>query len=83
MTQPARPGDAEWRGWTAGQLGVSAALTAALGWGLVEFAKMQPNMTLEPWQRIGAWALLGGGLAAFAVRTAALWLRLTGPPRRR
>ena len=74
-----RPGDAEWRAWTGVQLGLSTALTAALVWGLVVFINSGPDLPLADWQRRVAWFLLVGGSIAFAIRTAALLLKLRGP----
>jgi demethylmenaquinone methyltransferase/2-methoxy-6-polyprenyl-1,4-benzoquinol methylase len=74
-----RRADAEWRAWTAIQLGLSAALTAALVWGLVVFINSGPDLPLDAWQRRMAWFLLVGGGLLFAVRTVALLLRLRGP----
>jgi demethylmenaquinone methyltransferase / 2-methoxy-6-polyprenyl-1,4-benzoquinol methylase len=74
-----RRSDAEWRAWTAVQLALSAALTAALVRGLVVFINSGPDLPLDAWQRRLAWWLLVGGSVAFAIRTLALLLRLRGP----
>jgi SAM-dependent methyltransferase len=78
--QPPDPREAERRAWTGGQVAVSAALTAALTYGLVEYAKLNAAFPLQAWQRQAGWVLLGGGWVAFAVRTVALWRRFIGPP---
>ncbi len=73
----------EWRTWTAAQALISAALTAALVWGVLQFAKSSPGLPLDAWQRRGLWALLVGGAIGFLGRTVLLGLRLTGPALRR
>jgi hypothetical protein len=77
-----RPGDAEWRAWAGVQLGLSIALTGALGWGLMVFINSGADLPLDDWQRRLAWILLVGGTVAFAIRTVLLALRLMGPPPR-
>lgn len=73
----------EWRIWTAAQALISAALTAALLWGILQFAKSSPDLPLDSFQRRGLWVLLVGGAVGFLARTVLLGLRLTGPALRR
>jgi demethylmenaquinone methyltransferase/2-methoxy-6-polyprenyl-1,4-benzoquinol methylase len=79
----ARRAETEWRAWSMAQMGVAAALAAALAWGTFELGKYGAALPLEDWQRRGAWLLLAGGAAAFAFRALALlWRLVTGASRR-
>lgn len=78
-----RRAEAEWRAWSLAQMGVAAALSAALIWGMFELDNYGATLPLEGWQRRGARLLLAGGGVAFALRALALLRRLlTGSPRR-
>lgn len=68
--------DEEARIWTSVQAVVSAALTAALGWGIVVFAKSSVAMFLDPWQRGLGWILLVGGFLFAGLRTLGVLARL-------
>gem|GEM_PF-67109 len=72
--------DRELRAWVGGQLAISAALTATLAWSLMSFHNMLREQILPEWQSRLGWLLLGGGLAASALRTAVLWKRFRDPP---
>jgi demethylmenaquinone methyltransferase/2-methoxy-6-polyprenyl-1,4-benzoquinol methylase len=62
----------ERRLWAWAQLGVSAALTVALAYGLLVFFKLRDDLPLTGWQRSAAWLLLVGGTVGFLLRTLAL-----------
>lgn len=66
----------EVRLWTLVQAIVSAALTAALVWVLISYAKMNTALPLNEWQRQAGWVLLAGGTAFAALRTLALLARV-------
>jgi demethylmenaquinone methyltransferase/2-methoxy-6-polyprenyl-1,4-benzoquinol methylase len=78
--QGSRPGDLEWRWWTALQAIVAATLAGSLVWGLATWIKWRPALHLAPWQERGLWLLLLAGLAGFSLRAVGLALRLLGPP---
>jgi demethylmenaquinone methyltransferase/2-methoxy-6-polyprenyl-1,4-benzoquinol methylase len=80
ITQTPFPGEREWRWWVSAQASLAAALTASLVWALVVWIKWRPALHLAPWQERGLWSLILIALAAFAVRTGSLLLRLLGPP---
>jgi len=76
---PQRPGGRDPRAaealtWLAVQASVSAALTAALGYALWTWFKLNASLPLTPPQRALGWALIVGGLAIFGLRT--IWLAL-------
>lgn len=66
---PDRALEEEARIWNAVQAVVSAALTAALGWGIAVFAKSSVALFLEPWQRALGWILLIGAFLFAGLRT--------------
>jgi demethylmenaquinone methyltransferase/2-methoxy-6-polyprenyl-1,4-benzoquinol methylase len=74
---PGRAG--EWRAWTGAQLALSAALTGALGYGVLVFLNLGAALPLTGWQRTLTWALLVGGIVIFGSRSIALLRRLFGP----
>jgi demethylmenaquinone methyltransferase / 2-methoxy-6-polyprenyl-1,4-benzoquinol methylase len=80
FAQPGHPQGQQWRWWTATHAIVSATLTGSLVWALVTWVKWRPTLHLDPWQDRGLWLLILAGLAGFALRTLALFLRLPGPP---
>ena len=73
---PAGPAarSSENRTWLGAQAGVSALLTLALTYALVEWAKSQSQLPLSDVQRFAGWLLLGVGVVVFGVRS--LWLGL-------
>ena len=73
----------EARLWTGIQALVSAALLAALVYGLFAYYKLNSELPLAPWQRLGGWVLLGAGTALFLLRTLVLIGSLREPASRR
>jgi demethylmenaquinone methyltransferase/2-methoxy-6-polyprenyl-1,4-benzoquinol methylase len=73
----------EARVWTGVQATLSASLLLALVFGLWSFHKLNSELPLAPWQRLGGWVLLIAGVVLFAVRTAVLIGQIREPPPRR
>jgi len=82
MPQPVSARELEWRAWVGTQLVISIILLIALWYGLWVYAREGQTLPLQPWQRRGMVLLLVGGILAFAVRSAILAGRLSGPPER-
>lgn len=72
----------EWRWWTGIQLVISLSILLGLASALASFAKWSGDMPLDSWQRRAMLVLLLMGIAAFAIRSIVLALRITGPPPR-
>lgn len=73
---PAResaPG-ADQRTWLGLQLVVSSALTVAITYAVVMWAKRHADISLTAFQQSAGWTILLAGLAIFAIRT--IWLAL-------
>ena len=82
LPQGAGSRDLEWRAWVGAQLATSAALLAALIYGLWVYVQSAASLPIEAWQRRGLVVLLVGGIVAFAVRSVILAGRLMSPPER-
>ena len=77
MAQAHRAGEdvaAEATVWRLARAVTSTALTAALGWALVVWLKLNASLPLSPPQRLGGWLLLIGGLVVFGTRSLVQWL---------
>jgi len=80
MPHAAEAADREWSVWSGVQLGVAAALFAALVIGLFRFAAAAKLLPLEPWQKWSLGLLLVAGMVFFGARSLLLALR-QGTPR--
>jgi demethylmenaquinone methyltransferase/2-methoxy-6-polyprenyl-1,4-benzoquinol methylase len=83
LTQEAAATRGEARVWIGVQAILSAALLLALVYGMWSWHKLNSELPLASWQRIGGWVLLVVGVALFAARTAVLIGQIRQPPLRR
>ncbi|MBI1799865.1 MAG: ubiquinone/menaquinone biosynthesis methyltransferase [Candidatus Eisenbacteria bacterium] len=72
--------ESEGRGWAWARLATSAAVLAALIYGLGVFLGAGGDLPLPLWQRRGLLALFLGGIVGFGVRTGILLAGLRRPP---